>query len=271
MFCLLEKCYHLFSPDHSLHLPNKMSSKREREPDLTQYRFEYVINNDFPVEMFFMALNPGSAVKMFAQASIKFLSGQNLSEDVINCFVEAFANPQNSSFQAPGMIPLPKPIPDLEKPKEEMNEFAIVSEEREKASKAKGPDTFEVLGAQLENDADPFINSDNKGEIMVSEPAACSEAFASPPQEKIPDPAIEHARIQAERDAEILQVKAENERRISEFENMTQLALSKVEELNRKITITTFEEHNRWIDKWQPLAYPVSENNEGGDFSEDKL
>ena len=45
-----------FCPTTVSNLPSfHMSSKREREPDLIQFRLEYVLDDDLSVEKFFMA------------------------------------------------------------------------------------------------------------------------------------------------------------------------------------------------------------------------
>ncbi len=32
-----------------------------------------------------------------------------------------------------------------------------------------------------------------------------------------------------------------------------------VKELNDRLSIIKFEEHDRWVDKWNPLSYPLPE------------
>jgi hypothetical protein len=54
-----------------------MSKKLEREPDLIEFKVNYTLDQDLPVEKYFMAYNATEALKMFAHSCIKFLSIRN--------------------------------------------------------------------------------------------------------------------------------------------------------------------------------------------------
>ena len=59
-----------------------------------------------------------------------------------------------------------------------------------------------------------------------------------------------------------LLAEAENERRKMEYENLSGTISRMVRELNGKLSVIAFEEHDRWADKWNRLAYPLEEGEE---------
>ena len=225
-----------------------MSSKREREPDLIQFRLEYVLDDDLPVEKFFMATDARNAIGMFAHSCQKFLSEPNISDQALDCFAKAFAHPGKSFLEPPEMIPVPEEIPEYVKSQEELEqEAAAVQSAMEDVVEESSPP------------ADPFMQAEG-GE--QGSPPAEENVFAAPAKDAKPDPAIEHARKKAERDEEIRQAEAENERRKTEYENLSGTISRMVGELNGKLSVIAFEEHDRWADKWNPIAYPLEEAGE---------
>ena len=83
--------------------------------------------------------------------------------------------------------------------------------------------------------------------------------FDAPAKEEKVDPAITHAEKKAKREEEILTARNENEKRQREYENLSSATLRLVEELNGKLSVLALEEYNRWADKWNPLSYPLKE------------
>jgi hypothetical protein len=235
-----------------------MSSKREREPDLIQFRLEYVLDDDLPVEKFFMATDAKNAVRMFAHSCQKFLSEQNMNEQAIDCFAKAFAHPGKSFLDPPEMIPVPEEIPKYIKSQEEVEQEAAKIQSAKKA-----------LVEESSPPADPFMQAED-GED--GSPPAEENIFAGPAKEEKADPAIEHAAKKAKREGEILEARKENEKRQTEYENLSGTVLRLVKELNEKLSAIAFEEHDRWADKWNTLAYPLEEAGEEeqvGEFSSD--
>ena len=222
-----------------------MSSKREREPDLIQFNIEYVLDDDLPVEKFFMGLDARDAIRMFAHSCQKFLSEQNMSDQAIDCFARAFASPEESFLDPPEMIPVPEEIPEYEKP---------AGEEPAEVQRAK-----EALVEESPPPSDPFMQAEDGEEGSPFAQKVEENIFATPTKEAKPDPAIEHARKKTERAEEILEAKKENEKRNTKYENLSGMVLRMVKELNDRLSIIKFEEHDRWADKWNPLSYPLPE------------
>ena len=76
-------------------------------------------------------------------------------------------------------------------------------------------------------------------------------------QEVKPDPAAEHRKKQEERLEEIALIQSKNEARIQEFENLRGKVGQVLEWFEAKLSILTFEEYNRWIDKWISIEFPL--------------
>jgi len=216
---------------------------RKREPDLIQFRIEYVLDDDLPVEKFFMALNEKDAIKTFAHSCQKFLSQQRVSEEATDCFLNAFANPGQPFLDEPAMIPVPEEIAEYEPPEEEEpNETQEIQEE-----------TVEPPPA------DPFMQQEDGEETSPFAQSTETDNFlGAPSREQKEDPAIEHARKKAERDMKIQEANQENERRRTEYEQLSSWVLQQVDELNERVSIIHFEQHNRWADKWDPISYPFT-------------
>ena len=91
-----------------------MSSKtREREPDLIQFRIEYMVDEDLPVESFFMAKDANDAIKIFGRSCLKYLNDRNLSDLSVDCFVNAYVNPGQPFLEPPVMVPILEALPDF--------------------------------------------------------------------------------------------------------------------------------------------------------------
>ena len=228
-----------------------MSSKREREPDLIQFRIEYEIEDELPVEKFFMATDAIGAIGMFAHSCHKFLSEPNLSDQAIDCFTKAFADQGKPFLDPPEMIPLPEQIPEYEKPEGEQEEEQV----EENISEIQN--TEEGTSEESSPPVDPFMQSE--GREGGGSPPFEEHIFDAPAKEEKVDPAITHAEKKAKREEEILTARNENEKRQREYENLSSATLRLVEELNGKLSVLALEEYNRWADKWNPLSYPLKE------------
>jgi hypothetical protein len=143
------------------------------------------------------------------------------------------------------MIPVPEEIPEYEKP---------AGEEPAEVQRAK-----EALVDESPPPIDPFMQSEDGEEGSPFAQKKEENIFATPVKEAKPDPAIEHAGKKAEREEKILEAKKENEKRQTEYENLSGMVLRMVKELNDRLSIIKFEEHDRWVDKWNPLSYPLPE------------
>ena len=228
-----------------------MSSKREREPDLIQFRIEYEIDGELPVEKFFMATDARSAMGMFAHSCQKFLCEPDLSDQGIDCFAKAFADQGKPFLDPPEMIPVPEQIPEYEKPEGEEEEDQV----EENLSEVQN--TKERTIEESSPPVDPFMQSEDGEEGGSS--SIEENIFDAPAKEEKVDPAIAHAEKKAKREEEILTARNENGKRQREYENLSSMTLRLVEELNGKLSVLALEEHNRWSDKWNPLSYPLKE------------
>ena len=240
------------------------SKKREREPDLNQFRIEYVLDDDLPAEMFFMAQDSREAIKMLAHSCLKHLSNRNMSDTAVDCFVNAYANPGKSFLEPPEMIPIPELLPNLKVAEEKINKTEIpeLKEESNQDSAEAFPPVDEAPNADV-SPPDPFMDSTVEGEKKPADKTPGEEnIFAAPPKEAKPDPAIEHARKKKDREKEIIQAKTENERRRIEFESICEMALLQVEELNKRLSILKLDEHNRWSDEWASVPYPLADQDQ---------
>ena len=81
----------------------------------------------------------------------------------------------------------------------------------------------------------------------------------SPIPEVKPDPAEEYRAKQKERLEEINRAKDKNKSLMEEFENLKSRMSDALNWFKEKLAILTFEEYNRWIDKWISIEYPFSE------------
>jgi hypothetical protein len=114
----------------------------------------------------------------------------------------------------------------------------------------------EALVEESSPPADPFMQAEDGEE---GSPPAEENIFAAPAKEGKADPAIEHATKKAKREEEIMEARKENEKRQMAYENLSGTVLRLVKELNEKLSILAFEEHDRWSDKWNSLSYPLPE------------
>ena len=93
-----------------------MKRKKEREPELLQYRIEYSIDDNFPTERFFMSLNPKDALSQLCHICIKSSPFDDLKQGELDLFTQAFSNPDIDTLERPELLPVPDPIPDEDFP-----------------------------------------------------------------------------------------------------------------------------------------------------------
>jgi len=225
-----------------------LKKSREREREQVEFRIHYEFDGNLPVENFFMATDPHGALKALAHSLVKPLSTEVMSEAQIESFTNAFANPHDPFPPSPEMIPFPEEIEDMEFHEEQEEEQAV------EASPAEQPVSEQPIE---QGPPDPFMDSDSPAEgSPVPEPAEEENLFSGPPKEKKPSPAEEHARKKAEREQQISDANAENQRRNAAYESLVGKSRQLLGELSGRLSILDFERFNRWADRWDALSYP---------------
>ena len=229
-------------------LARLLKKSREREPEQVEFRIHYEFDGNLPVEKFFMATDPHGALKALAHSLVKPLTTEVMSEAQIESFTNAFANPHDPFPPSPEMIPFPEEIEDMEFHEEQEEEQAV------EASPAEQPVSEQPIE---QGPPDPFMDSDSPAEgSPVPEPAEEENLFSGPPKEKKPSPAEEHARKKAEREQQISDANAENQRRNAAYESLVGKSRQLLGELSGRLSILDFERFNRWADRWDALSYP---------------
>ena len=225
-----------------------LKKSREREREQVEFRIHYEFDGNLPVENFFMATDPHGALKALAHSLVKPLSTEVMSEAQIESFTNAFANPHDPFPPSPEMIPFPEEIEDMEFHEEQEEEQAV------EASPAEQPVSEQPIE---QGPPDPFMDSDSPAEgSPVPEPAEEENLFSGPPKEKKPSPAEEHVRKKAEREQQISDANAENQRRNAAYESLVGKSRQLLGELSGRLSILDFERFNRWADRWDALSYP---------------
>ena len=223
-----------------------MKKKHEREPEQIQYHFEYAIGEDLPVEIYLTATVQEEAIRSFARHCIRFLETKNLSDEQQEAFLNALLQTEDSSKHLPGILPVPERLPDLELPEDPPE-----------------PSSQEIQETPVSEPKDPL--SDDNAEVGgfgrgPSEEQDATELFA--PQPSKPDPHEEHKREQLERESEIERINQHNAAIIDKHQRLTGEALSQAQWLKGQLSVITFEEHNRWSDKWTALPHPFSDGQD---------
>jgi len=165
-----------------------MRKKVEREPDLIEFKVNYTLDEDLPVEKYFMAYNSTEALKAFAQSCVKFLDEKKLPDVELNCFLNSYAKPGETFINKPELIPAPEPIPELDD--------SILKEYEDKKRK------------EAENELAPVLNnSDSSDSVELGASEQLNEQtdnFSAPViKEALIDPRTVHAELEARRDKEI--------------------------------------------------------------------
>ena len=218
------------------------SKKRDREPELIQYRIEFSIEEDLPAERFLMALTPHDALSQLASMCIKNSPFKNLSKEEHDAFASAFSRSKAHDLLPPSLDPVPDPIPDLDI---QETEAEIIPEKIEQKN-----DEENVPEEETEDQLNPFAQTE---EVKPSKP----------------DPAAEHRIKQQERLKQISEVEARNKQVLQGYENLVKKTEELTNWLSSRISIIAFEEYNRWIDKWVAIDYPLTEVADNSEAEQD--
>ena len=222
-----------------------MRKKVEREPDLVEFRVNYTLDDDLPVEKYFMAYNSKDALKAFAQSCVKFLNEKNLSEIELSCFLESYANPEEFCIEKPELISDPKPVPELD-------EEVLKNYEEQKKKEIESKSTPDKVDAEVSN-TDQMIGQDQSDEYV--------DNFAVPVQKKtIVDPRIEHAELKAKREQDLQIISEQNKKNLENYEYLTAKTSQRIQTINQRIQIIEFSEFFKWSDKWVDLPLPKNPN-----------
>lgn len=222
-----------------------MRKKVEREPDLVEFKINYTLDEDLPVEKYFMAYNSTDALKAFAQSCVKFLEEKTLSEVELNCFLETYAKPEEICIEKPELIADPKPVPELD---EEVLKNYEEQKKREIESES-APDTLD----SEDSNPDQMMQQDQPEEDV--------DNFAVPVEKKsIVDPRIEHAELEAKREQDLQIISGQNKKNLENYEYLTSKTSQRIQKINKRIQIIEFSEYFKWSDKWVDLPLPKNLN-----------
>ena len=213
-----------------------MKKKKERGPDLIEYKFKCSFNGGLSVDKFFMAYSPENALAQLAYSFIKQLPFKNLSDEEKDCFTQAFSDPHKPFMEKPDLTPLPEPIPDIDFPEPEPEPTEIKTEKpkSEKEEEAiDSPSLDETVNTPLEHNSKP-------------------------------DPVAEHLAKQQKRLAQIAEIERENQLLSEKYETLNNHIHQMTEWFNKHLEILVFEEYNRWSYKWNPITFPLSKKQEEG-------
>jgi hypothetical protein len=216
-----------------------MKKKREREPDLIEFKVNYTLDGDIPVEKYFMAYNANEAIKSFAHSCVKFLSEKKFSDIEMSCFTNAFTSPTEPYLTKPNENALPKPIPALDEA--ELVKFEEIKKE-------------ELLTEQaLSNPESEEANS----------PLGTAEEidiFTPPVKVEKVDPRVEHAERLALYSKKVNAITAENKKILESYESLIFKTNQRITEINQRINIIEISEYFKWSDKWIDVPIPTYSN-----------
>jgi hypothetical protein len=216
-----------------------MKKKREREPDLIEFKVNYTLDGDIPVEKYFMAYSANEAIKSFAHSCVKFLSEKKFSDIEMSCFTNAFTSPTEPYLTKPNENALPKPIPALDEA--ELVKFEEIKKE-------------ELLTEQaLSNPESEEANS----------PLGTAEEidiFTPPVKVEKVDPRVEHAERLALYSKKVNAITAENKKILESYESLIFKTNQRITEINQRINIIEISEYFKWSDKWIDVPIPTYSN-----------
>ncbi len=218
-----------------------MKKKTEREPDLIEFKIHYTLDDDLPVEKYFMAFNSNEALKSFAQSCIKFLSNSNLNELEAECFKSAYSNPEEPFIEKPEIIPIPDPIPPMDE-----TEIQLIEEKKKKAIE-KMPEEKTVMPDPFAENSDDSLNNTNEELEIFTQINKQTETV---------DPIAEHSILTAERENEINQVIEKNKKILKSYDDLNAKTKLRIQEINKRIHVSEFLEYFKWSDKWTDLDVP---------------
>ena len=216
-----------------------MKKKREREPDLIEFKVNYTLDGDIPVEKYFMAYNANEAIKSFAHSCAKFLSEKNISDIEMSCFTNAFTSPTEPYLTKPKENALPKPIPALDEA--ELVKFEEIKKEELLTEQA-------LSNPQSEEPNRPL---DTAEEIDI---------FTPPVKVEKVDPRLEHAERAAEYSKKVNAITAENKKILEIYESLILKTNQRITKINQRINIIEISEYFKWSDKWIDVPIPAYSN-----------
>jgi hypothetical protein len=219
-----------------------MRKKIEREPDLIEFKVNYTLDGDLPVEKYFSSYNSTDALKAFAQSCVKYLAVKQISDLEMRCFTSAFANPEEQYLEQPAPIPLPDPIPELDQSELDSLEIEFTEE----------PITEVETTSLAGNDGNQGI--EGAAQEVVEE----IDIFAPPvtKSEKV-DPRLEHAELEAEYSANVSNIQIENQKNLEEYKNLILKTNLRIKEILQRINILEVSEYFKWSDKWTDVPLPT--------------
>lgn len=206
-----------------------MKKKKEREPDLIQFKIECSFNEDLPLEKFFMAHNREEALAQLAYSFIKQLPFKSIDEEQRDCFIKAFVDPTKPFLTKPKLAPVPEPIPDMDFPEPEPESIEVKTEKEE-----NGEEEEPLVSSPPDETPDPTVELQPK-----------------------PDPAAEHLAKQQKRLAEIEEIEKHNQLLWENYEKLIDHTNQMIAWFTPRLQILVFEEYNRWSDSWNPIDYPL--------------
>jgi len=216
-----------------------MKKKREREPDLIEFKVNYTLDGDIPVEKYFMAYNANEAIKSFAHSCVKFLSDKNFSDIEMSCFTNAFTSPTEPYLTKPKENALPKPIPALDEA--ELVKFEEIKKEELLTEQALSNPQSEEANRPL----------DTAEEIDI---------FTPPVKVEKVDPRLEHAERAAEYSKKVNAITAENKKILEIYESLILKTNQRITKINQRINIIEISEYFKWSDKWIDVPIPAYSN-----------
>lgn len=219
-----------------------MRKNIEREPDLIEFKVNYTLDGDLPVEKYFSSYNSTDALKAFAQSCVKFLAEKPISDLEMRCFTSAFANPEEQYLEQPAPIPFPDPIPELDKSELDSLELEFAEE----------PITEVEITSLAGNHGNQEIEDAPQG---VEEEI---DIFAPPvtKSEKV-DPRLKHAELEAEYSANVSNIQIENQKNLEEYKNLILKTNLRIKEILQRINVLEVSEYFKWSDKWTDVPLPT--------------
>lgn len=226
---------------------------------MLQYRFEFCLNDDMSSERFFMALNPTDALRLLCLNALRNSPFKNHSQEDQELFAVAFANPKTEWHTPPELLPVPDPIPDLELP-EPPQEIEVVEEEVEEVETLQEGEGDSSEGVSDPTQAEGQDLDSSPENILQGTQGEEENAFVF--EQPKSDPVEEHKIKQREREEEISKIKERNSLITQKYESQKHRVQEFLNWFESAFSIVTFEEYNRWIDKWVAVDYPLVEQAE---------
>lgn len=222
-----------------------MKKKREREPDLIEFKVIYTLDEDIPVEKYFMAYNANEAIKSFAQSCLKFISEKTMSDIEISCFTNGFATPKEPFLTKPNINPLPKVIPELDEA-----EIAKFEQTKKEKTVTESETNAVAPSDPISEEADNPLGSTEEVDI-----------FTQPVKVEAVDPRVEHSERMAEYSKRVNTINAKNKKILESYEALIFNTNQRIKKLNQRINIIEISEYFKWSDKWIDVPIPANSHS----------